>query len=547
MLFLRQMEYRHPGARGALAARRQHRSEGAARSARSHVTPMGATDHILLNLDPRTPATWPATGAGGNTAVASSSSSDSSSSIGGDDEEYRCHSESAISAVHVQRLAGRLRGGGASVLPSALLEQVAAVQAQQQQVAQQQQQVQVQRQKSKQPADPTFRGGPTVKIPPFIIDPHTPWKAFWDIWVALLIAYSVIMVPLRVCFSLRSCIFSADWTWELFVDCCFFADILLTFRTALIFEDLEKQKRMVVTDAPRIAYHYIKGWFVIDVVSTIPIDTIIELTLYASASAAEAQSLRSCSSLTDSNLRSTMMLRVLRLVRLLKLFRTLKLGLLFRRLDDAVNINPAVFKMARLLAYILLLSHLSACSWFGIFKPVVEEGSEPVANNWIEAYASAQLVPKLADAIRGDMLTQYTSALYWAFTTLCTVGYGDILPKNVSEMWFVISMEFVGLIVFSIAIAQLTNIMDNFNAKKKLLSGRMAEVTRYMRERKMTPRMQRRVLRFYEYYLERVSVFDVNLMLSEVSQSLKNDICEVRSARARARALISSDDLSDGT
>ncbi|KOO22278.1 cation channel family protein [Chrysochromulina tobinii] len=348
------------------------------------------------------------------------------------------------------------------------------------------------------------------------------------------------MVPLRVCFSLRSCIFSADWTWELFVDCCFFADILLTFRTALILDDPEKQERKVVTDARRIAYHYIKGWFVIDVVSTIPIDTIIELTLYASTSAAEAQSLRTCSFLTespeDSNLRSTMMLRVMRLVRLvrlLKLFRTLKLGLLFRRLDDAVNINPAVFKMARLLAYILLLSHLSACSWFGIFKQVVEEGSEPVADNWIEAYASAQLVPKLADAIRGDMLTQYTSALYWAFTTLTTVGYGDIVPKNVSEMWFVILMEFVGLIVFSIAIAQLTNIMDNFSAQKKLLSALMAEVTRYMRERKMTPRMQRRVLRFYEYYLERVSVFDVNLMLSEVSQSLKYDICEEDEMRQR--------------
>ena len=511
---------------------------------------MGATDHILLNSDLRPPATWPLTGAGSNTAEASSSIIIISSSIDGDDGEYHCPPESAISAVHVQRAAVRLRGGGASVLPSALLRQVAAVQAQQQQ---QQQQVQVQRQKSKQPPGPNYRGGGRVNIPPFIIDPHTHWKSFWDIWVALLIAYSVIMVPLRVSFLLRSCIFAADWAWELFVDCCFFADILLTFRTALILDDPEKQERMVVTDARRIAYHYIKGWFVIDVVSTIPIDTIIELTQYASTSAAEVQSLRSCSSLTespsreDSNLRSTMMLRVLRLVRLLKLFRTLKLALLFRRLDDAVNINPAVFKMARLLAYILLLAHLSACSWFGIFKPVVDGGSEPVANNWIEAYASTQLVPKLADAIRGDMLTQYTSSLYWAFTTLTTVGYGDIVPKNVSEMWFVIMMEFVGLIVFSIAIAQLTNIVDNFSARKKLLSGRMAEVTRYMRERKMTPRMQRRVLRFYDYYLERVSVFDVNLMLSEVSQSLKNDICEVRAARARARALISSDDLSGGT
>ena len=135
------------------------------------MTPMGATDHILLNSDLRPPATWPLTGAGSNTAEASSSIIISSSSIDGDDGEYHCPPESAISAVHVQRAAVRLRGGGASVLPSALLRQVAAVQAQQQQ----QQQVQVQRQKSKQPPGPNYRGGGRVNIPPFIIDPHTPW------------------------------------------------------------------------------------------------------------------------------------------------------------------------------------------------------------------------------------------------------------------------------------------------------------------------------------------------------------------------------------
>ena len=36
---------------------------------------------------------------------------------------------------------------------------------------------------------------------------------------------------------------------------------------------------------------------------------------------------------------------------------------------------------------------------------------------------------------------------YWAFTTLTTVGYGDIVPVNNDERIFTVVMEFVGLTV----------------------------------------------------------------------------------------------------
>lgn len=158
-----------------------------------------------------------------------------------------------------------------------------------------------------------------------------------------------------------------------------------------------------------------------------------------------------------------------------------------------------------------------------VVLPGTPVGAEP---NWFEEYALAQLTPTATARILNDPLTQYLSAMYWAFTTTTTVGYGDILPQNIYEMWFVICMEYGGLLVFSMAIASMTTILTNFNPQKKLHRERMAVINRYVRERGLTHQLQRRVRRFYEYYLERASVFDVPAMLDEVSQSLKNELCE---------------------
>ena len=387
----------------------------------------------------------------------------------------------------------------------------------------------------KKPSGKLVVAGQKVQLPPLIFNPHARWKTAWDLWMAILILYSVIFVPVRVGFAWRSCIFAPDWIWDLFVDGCFVMDILITFRTAIFIDGGEKNQQFVITDPKSIAVRYAKSWLIIDVSSTIPVNVIVDLVMYASSSAEDAAVMRTCayldapSSNTDvsSSLKSVQSLRVIRVVRLLKLFRFLKLGQLLRRWEDQANLNPAIFRLTRLFVVILFLSHLIACMWFGVFKLVIPEGEERTRSNWVAAYAANQMTDAASERVLTDSLTQYLSAMYWAFTTMTTVGYGDILPQNLLEMWFVILMEFVGLIVFGMAIASMTNILANFNLQKKLLRERMAVVNRYVRERDLTQRMQRRVRRFYEYYLERVSVFEVATMLDEVSQSLKNDLCEV--------------------
>jgi uncharacterized membrane protein YeaQ/YmgE (transglycosylase-associated protein family) len=45
-------------------------------------------------------------------------------------------------------------------------------------------------------------------------------------------------------------------------------------------------------------------------------------------------------------------------------------------------------------------------------------------------------------------LSQYIYSLYWAITTIVTVGYGDITPQNEYEILVTIVIEVIGAAVF---------------------------------------------------------------------------------------------------
>lgn len=46
-------------------------------------------------------------------------------------------------------------------------------------------------------------------------------------------------------------------------------------------------------------------------------------------------------------------------------------------------------------------------------------------------------------------LSKYVISLYWAFSTLCTVGYGDVVPNTTLERIFTIFAMLVGATVFA--------------------------------------------------------------------------------------------------
>lgn len=110
---------------------------------------------------------------------------------------------------------------------------------------------------------------------------YSPFKAVWDWLILLLVIYTAVFTPYSAAFLLNEeqveekhwdCSYSCDPLniIDLIVDIMFIVDIVINFRTTYVNVNDE-----VVSHPGKIAIHYFKGWFLIDMVAAIPFDLLI--------------------------------------------------------------------------------------------------------------------------------------------------------------------------------------------------------------------------------------------------------------------------------
>ena len=162
-----------------------------------------------------------------------------------------------------------------------------------------------------------------------VIMPDHHLKVKWDVLLGVLILYSVIIIPLNIGFDIEPT--SDSEIREILIDCMFGLDIVVSFDTAYVGANDE-----MVTDRRKIAKEYcdpFKGWFLVDFLSTVPIDKVVKSFQGGDAA------------------KETKAIKLLRLARLMKLTRVIKLGK-FKKNLDMDSINPAAFGLISLLCKI---------------------------------------------------------------------------------------------------------------------------------------------------------------------------------------------------
>ena len=176
-----------------------------------------------------------------------------------------------------------------------------------------------------------------------VILPGSKFRQRWDIWMGILILWSVWAGPWKVAFVSDESLWSKalDYGMDIF----FLIDIILNFRTGYYGLD-----GILVFSFGPIATRYLKSWFMVDFLSTVPIDLIVNYLIDTE---------------NASSLKSFKLARTFRLFRLLKLVRLLKLQkiLNFFR-TDGEGVAPVVLHVCGLTFKMLFVSHLLACGFY---------------------------------------------------------------------------------------------------------------------------------------------------------------------------------------
>jgi hypothetical protein len=104
----------------------------------------------------------------------------------------------------------------------------------------------------------------------FMVRQNDPRKTLWDFFIIIVAIYNCFSIPFQIAFQppeLETATFEA---LNNIIDLCFILDIIVAFRTTFY----DKETGDEVYDPRRTAKIYLNSRFTIDLISTIPVDTI---------------------------------------------------------------------------------------------------------------------------------------------------------------------------------------------------------------------------------------------------------------------------------
>jgi len=292
----------------------------------------------------------------------------------------------------------------------------------------------------------------------FTISPEdNPIIDIWDMIVIIALFGTAVVLPFEVALVLEAP--RPLYVCNKVIDAVFACDILLTFNVAYTVNT--PMSRDSYERAPlKIARNYMampfsnrltSGWFWPDTLTVMP----WEVVLPSNDVADEGKSLR--------------LVRVLRLVRMFRLVRVIKL---FKRWHTHFGFSFAMVEVTKCLCITLLTLHWLACAW-----GYVAISSDEDQVSWLVWAGHKKGLEVLS------VFEIYNMALYYATSTLTTVGFGDVLPQNHGEVGMTtVTMLFTGFL-WSWFVASIVNVITNMDVYATRFHQLMDELNLLMESR----------------------------------------------------------------
>uniref|UniRef100_A0A8C0S3Q9 Hyperpolarization activated cyclic nucleotide gated potassium channel 1 n=1 Tax=Canis lupus familiaris TaxID=9615 RepID=A0A8C0S3Q9_CANLF len=153
----------------------------------------------------------------------------------------------------------------------------------------------------------------------WIIHPYSDFRFYWDLIMLIMMVGNLVIIPVGITFFTEQ----TTTPWIIFnvaSDTVFLLDLIMNFRTGTVNEDSSE----IILDPKVIKMNYLKSWFVVDFISSIPVDYIFLIVEKG----------------MDSEVYKTARaLRIVRFTKILSLLRLLRLSRLIRYIHQWEEIS----------------------------------------------------------------------------------------------------------------------------------------------------------------------------------------------------------------
>ncbi|XP_042162685.1 potassium voltage-gated channel subfamily H member 3 [Oncorhynchus tshawytscha] len=392
----------------------------------------------------------------------------------------------------------------------------------------------------------------------FILLHYGTFKAGWDWLILLATFYVAVTVPYNVCFTVvggrdegSPAPRSPPSVSDILVEILFMLDIALNFRTTFV-----STSGQVVYDARSICLHYVTTWLFVDLIAALPFDL-----LYA------------------FNVSVYFGVHLLKTVRLLRLLR------LLQKLERYSQYSAVVLTL--LMSMFALLAHWMACVWYFIGRREIENSPNSWDIGWLHelgkrlgtpyfvsplaTLAPDLLHPAIVDSLHanssqwnvsgselagrdswntsqwnvtwmgagvgvrvgqgGGMLgggpsvrSSYVTSLYFALSSLTSVGFGNVSANTDSEKIFSICTMLIGALMHAVVFGNVTAIIQRMYSRRSLYHTRTKDLKDFIRVHRLPKALEQRMLECFQTTWSVNNGIDVNELLKDFPDELRADI-----------------------
>uniref|UniRef100_A0A3Q4BMN8 Cyclic nucleotide-binding domain-containing protein n=1 Tax=Mola mola TaxID=94237 RepID=A0A3Q4BMN8_MOLML len=329
----------------------------------------------------------------------------------------------------------------------------------------------------------------------WIIHPYSDFRFYWDLTMLLLMVGNLIIIPVGITF------FKDEHTppWIVFnvvSDTFFLMDLVLNFRTGIVKEDNTE----IILDPQQIKIKYLRSWFVVDFISSIPVDYIFLIV----------------ETRIDSDFYKTARaLRIVRFTKILSLLRLLRLSRLIRYIHQweeifhmTYDLASAMVRIVNLIGMMLLLCHWDGCLQFLV--PMLQDFP---ADCWVSKN-------KMVNDTWGQ---QYSYALFKAMSHMLCIGYGMYPPVGMTDVWLTILSMIVGATCYAMFVGHATALIQSLDSSRRQYQEKYKQVEQYMSFHKLPADMRQRIHDYYEHRYQG-KMFDEESILEELNEPLREEI-----------------------